>query len=342
MPQRPRQSRMDSISHSPSLMKSSSFFQLLQTTRRRVSRPVVAGCCALGCVLMLASTPQARASNKDLIELQTQVEQLQSMLLTMQQSEESHLGALTNMVQQTASSMSKISTQLDAMQKASQGVQDASGGKLDQVSGQLQSLNDSVDELRARLDTIQKALDGLQQQQQSLQAGQVTQTPNGLSGTMIGPAGNGGAPNATGQPPVPQAPPVDQLYQSALGDYNAAKYNLANQEFGDVIKDYPQNDLAGNAQFYQAEIAYREGDYQTAVTDYSAMLAQYPGNNKAPAAMLRKGQSQIALGQKAEGIHELRALVQRYPQTPEAVQARSKLNAMGAATLAKPKAGHSN
>jgi TolA-binding protein len=37
----------------------------------------------------------------------------------------------------------------------------------------------------------------------------------------------------------------------------------------------------------------------------------------------------IQLNQKDAGAHELRSLIQRYPQTPEAVQARSKLNAMG-------------
>jgi TolA-binding protein len=35
------------------------------------------------------------------------------------------------------------------------------------------------------------------------------------------------------------------------------------------------------------------------------------------------------LKQNDSGVHELRSLIQRYPQTPEASQARSKLNAMG-------------
>jgi TolA-binding protein len=37
----------------------------------------------------------------------------------------------------------------------------------------------------------------------------------------------------------------------------------------------------------------------------------------------------LQLNQKDAGIHELRSLIQRYPQTPEALQARSKLNALG-------------
>lgn len=312
---------------------------VFRSPARAMRRPAVYILSALACVILFMEAPQAFASNKDIIELQTEVQQLQAMLLTMQQSEEAHLGALTNMLQQTTSSVAKISTQLDAMQKSMQTTQGTNSGKIDQISGQVQSLNDSVDELRARLDKLQKTLDTLQQQSQSLQAGQSSQIPGGVVGPAAADTTSGmSAPNETAQPPSPQAPPLNQLYQSALRDYNAAKYNLANQEFGDVIKFYPQNDLAGNAQFYQAEIAYRQGDYQNAIQGYSTLLSQYPGSNKAPAAILRKGESLLSLGQKDAAIHQFRALIQRYPQTPEAVQARNKLDTIA---QPKPQAGHS-
>ena len=95
------------------------------------------------------------------------------------------------------------------------------------------------------------------------------------------PAQPGGAPPPAGSMPVNQgpggqamapcarrrlqAPPVDQLYQSALRDYNSAKYSIAASEFGDVIHYYPQDALAGNAQFYLGEINYRQGKYPAAV-----------------------------------------------------------------------------
>ena len=282
--------------------------------------------------LLLPAQP-ARATNKDIIELQTEVQQLQSMLLTIQQSQEEHMGMLTNMLQQSNASVAKMAAQVDAMQKSMQSVQESSSGKIDQISGQMQSLNDSIDEFRARLDKVQKALDALQQQQQSLQAGQAT------NGGV--PAAQDGSNPGGSSPAAPQAPPLDQLYQSALGDYNAAKYNLASQEFGDVIKFYPQNDLAGNALFYQAEIAYRQGSYQNAIEGYSSLLLQYPGNAKAPAAMLRQGQCLLALGKRDAAIHQFHALIQRYPKSPEAVQAHSKLDAIAAHTpQPKPQAGH--
>ena len=140
--------------------------------------------------------------------------------------------------------------------------------------------------------------------------------------------------NDSGNP----APPLQQTYQAALRDYNSAKYELSNSEFGDVIKYYPQDDLAGNAHFYMGEIAYRQGKYAQAGKQYDVVLEQFAGNPKAPAAQLRKGESLLETQQREAGAQELRSLIQRYPQTPEAAEARSKLNGMGIRITPKPTA----
>src|SRR5205823_4437268 len=84
--------------------------------------------------------------------------------------------------------------------------------------------------------------------------------------------------------------------QNALRDYNAAKYDLASQEFTDYIKYYPNTDLAGNSHFYLADIEFREGKYQQAVKDYDQVLQNFPDGNKAAAAELKKGFALIELG----------------------------------------------
>ena len=82
----------------------------------------------------------------------------------------------------------------------------------------------------------------------------------------------GGAPPATGAPATDvgnAAPPADVLYNNALRDYNSGKYDLSSQEFGDYIKYYSNTDLAANAQFYLADIEYRQGNFEAAVKDLS-------------------------------------------------------------------------
>ena len=125
------------------------------------------------------------------------------------------------------------------------------------------------------------------------------------------------------------APPADDLYKTALGDYMSAKYALASSEFGDVVKNYPDNPLAGNSYYYQAEIDYRGGRYAAAIKSYDSVLQQYPDSNKVPVSHLHKGMALIALNQKDAGVREFRTLIQRFPNSPEAMQARSKLSGMG-------------
>jgi tol-pal system protein YbgF len=146
------------------------------------------------------------------------------------------------------------------------------------------------------------------------------------------PAGSPASPVAGlpgGVPAAVQIPPLQETYQAGVRDYNAAKYEVAAGEFQDVLHYYPLDDLAGTAQFYLGEIAYRQQNYSDAIKAYNAVLEGFSGSPKAPAAQLRKGLALLQMNKKDAGIHELRLLIQRHPQTPEAAQARAKLNNLG-------------
>jgi tol-pal system protein YbgF len=149
----------------------------------------------------------------------------------------------------------------------------------------------------------------------------------------VTPAANSATPPADGSaaavPAASQAPPLKETFQAAVRDYNAAKYEIAAGEFRDVIQYYPLDELAGTAQFYLGEIAFKQNKLSEAVKAYNAVLEGFPGNQKAPAAQLRKGTALLQMNEKEAGIQELRKLIKRHPQTPEATQARTKLNAMG-------------
>jgi tol-pal system protein YbgF len=129
------------------------------------------------------------------------------------------------------------------------------------------------------------------------------------------------------------------LYNNALRDYNSARYDLSLSQFQDYLKYYPTTDLAGNAQFYIADMEYRSGNFEAAAADYDKVIEQFPGGNKTAAAQLKKGYSLLELGQRDAGIRELKALIQRYPHAPEAIQARERLNKLGA-SKARPAATH--
>jgi tol-pal system protein YbgF len=298
-------------------------------------------------ILLLSITalpPRAHAVAKEIIELQTQVSQLQDMISQMKQSNDERMGVLLHMMQQNTDSITRVTTQVGAIQQAM-----SSQNENQQLSGQMQALNDSVDELKTRIGKLDATLQSMQAQLQNVQnpsttgpmqpAGPAPSGPNGMADNAP-PAGNLAPSQGPASNGANSAPPLQQTYQAALRDYNSAKYELSNSEFGDVVKYYPQDDLTGNAHFYMGEIAYRQGKYPQAVKQYDVVLEQFAGNPKAPAAQLRKGESLLQIQQRDAGAEELRSLIQRYPQTPEAAEARSKLNGMGIRINPKPTAYH--
>ena len=135
------------------------------------------------------------------------------------------------------------------------------------------------------------------------------------------------------------APPPDVLYNNALRDYQAGKNDLAAQEFADYVKYYPNTDLAGNSNFYLADIQFRQGNYQAAAKSYDVVLQSFPDGTKAASAELKKGLALIELGQQEDGIAALRHVIQRYPKSNEALQARERLRKLGVASRRDPRPG---
>src|SRR6202140_3751584 len=268
-------------------------------------------------VLLIAfceTVTPAWGANKEMVELLTRVQALQDQMTQMQSSFNERMGVMKSLVDQNTDSTNKVAASITALQGSLEKLQNDNGTKVDQLSGQIQSLNDSLDELKARLAKVSKQLEDMQAAQQSVAAGQAAQQAQ--------------------QQALAQAPPPDVLYNNALRDYNAGKNDLAKQEFSDYVKFYPNTDLAGNAYFYLAEIAYKEGNFQEAVTNYDQVLQNFPTGNKAPSADLKKGFALIELGKKDEGVTELRHVIQRYPRSNEALQAKDRLRKLGVSTTA--------
>jgi tol-pal system protein YbgF len=285
--------------------------------------------------MVLASAPRpAHAASKEIIELQTQVQQLLDMMQRLQSTMDTKFGVLQHLVEQTADNSNQMSAAVNTLQQKINAQTEAGGGKLDTVSGQVQSLNDSVDELKSRIAKLDKSVQDLKAQLQNIQSSPGGSMPMAQSPPQSpGNAPQESAPGAMAQAPdvqtSTQAPPLAETFQAGVRDYNAARYDVAAGEFQDVLHFYPMDELAGQAQFYLGEIAYRQLNYAEAVKAFNAVLEAFPGSPKAPAAQLRKGFALLQMNKKDAGVNELRQLIKRHPQTPEAAQARTKLNGMG-------------
>ena len=279
-----------------------------------MNRHRISAVLALFLVLSLAAGPVSGAS-KEMVQLQTQVQQLQEQMTAMQRSFDERMGVMKNLVEQNTDAVNKVATALNGLQTTLAKQQGDSGSKVDQVSGQVQALNDTMDEIKVRLSKVTKQLEDMQAAQQSLGAQQAQQQAQ--------------------QQAMAAAPPPDVLYNNAVRDYNGGKNDLALQECSDYIKFYPNTDLAGNCYFYLGEIQFKQANYQQAAQSYDQVLQNFPSGNKAASAQLKKGFALIELGKQDDGVTELRRLIQRYPHSPEALQARDRLRKLGVSTTGK-------
>lgn len=245
-----------------------------------------------------------------MIQLQTQVDQLQQQMTQMKQSFDERMGVMRNLLEQNTDAANKVKAAIDGLQQSLSKQQTDRAAQVDQISGQIQALNDTMDELKVRLAKLTKSLEDMQAAQQSMAAQQAQAQQQAQA--------------------MAQAPPPDVLYNNALRDFNGGNNEVATQEFSDYTKFYPNTDLAGNAYFYLAEIAYKAGDYKKAVTNYDLVLQNFPSGNKAASAELKKGFALIEMGNQDDGVQALKHVIQRYPRTTEATQARDRLRKLGA------------
>ena len=119
---------------------------------------------------ILALSPvRAHAASKEIIALQTQVQQLLDMMQRLQSTLDTRFSVMQHLVEQTADNANQMSQTVNALQQKINQQSEGLSGKIDTASGQVQSLNDSVDELKTRIAKLDKSIQDLQGQLQNIQ-----------------------------------------------------------------------------------------------------------------------------------------------------------------------------
>jgi tol-pal system protein YbgF len=276
----------------------------------------------------------AGAVAREIIELQTGVNQLIQGQQSMQTAITQNDAVERTLIQQSLDSVTKLDVTMAAVQKSTQDFSAASGARLDTMGTQVQGLSDNVADLQARLGKLDQKLTDIQNTLQNVDSKLAAPAPPPAAPTANVPAPAPGMPSAPAMasPMASSAPPAsaDVLYSNGLRDINGKHYDLATQEFQDYLKYYSDTDLASNAQFYLGEINFMQGQFQPALESYNKVIENYPKSFKTASARMRKGFCLAELGQKAAAVRELRTVVRQYPGTDEAKRSAAKLREMGA------------
>jgi tol-pal system protein YbgF len=133
-------------------------------------------------------------------------------------------------------------------------------------------------------------------------------------------------------PPTPsgEAPPqieseAVELFQTALTQFNLRNYTTARLAFNQLISQYPNSELAPEAQYKLAEILVAQNNLTDALPAFEQVGRLYPTAPKAAEAALQVGLIHLQQGRQRDARQSLQKVVDSYPGTQAAETAQQKL-----------------
>ena len=140
-------------------------------------------------------------------------------------------------------------------------------------------------------------------------------------------------PNAEAAPPATvdagavQDLPTDNaaaLYDAAFQALREQKYDRAEQGFKSFMAKFPNDQLAGNAQYWLGETYYVRGNYAEAAKSFAQGYQKYPKSSKAPDNLLKLGLSLSQQNKKQEACITLQQLGKQYNNAAEVIKQRAQ------------------
>lgn len=118
--------------------------------------------------------------------------------------------------------------------------------------------------------------------------------------------------------PVPAAPGPAQLLSLGRQQYAQRSYSTARAAFEELLRTYPESDLAPDAQLFIGECWTAEGNAAAADAAYNAVVSKYPQSPRAPNALYKLALSQAKQGKRSEARIFMEQVKRQYPQSDEA------------------------
>ena len=124
------------------------------------------------------------------------------------------------------------------------------------------------------------------------------------------------------------SPGMGNMYKGAYEAFEKGDVEGARRRFEAFLKQYPNTELSGHAQFWIGETYYQKKDFEKAILEYEKAITKYPEGSKVPAALYKQGLAFLELGDRANARNLFKRVIDRYPRSEQAEMAKKKLDAM--------------
>jgi tol-pal system protein YbgF len=82
---------------------------------------------------------------------------------------------------------------------------------------------------------------------------------------------------------------IEKLFEIAMGDFNAGRYDLAVSGFQDLAKQFPESPFAMEAEYWIAEAYFAKKEYDKAEKEYFEFIKKHTDGSKSCAAFYKLG-----------------------------------------------------
>ena len=137
------------------------------------------------------------------------------------------------------------------------------------------------------------------------------------------------APASPPAPPVDDAPPAEELYRIGRDQLTRGGNAAARSALSDLLKRYPDSELAPDAQFLIGESYAAESKIPPADSAYARVVSKYPDSPRAPTALYKRGVMAQTARRTTTAKRLYNELIQKYPSSDEAELARERLRVLG-------------
>ncbi len=144
---------------------------------------------------------------------------------------------------------------------------------------------------------------------------------SGTAGAALAAPAPDAAPHQQAAAPaaLPTGTPIEQ-YQYAFGLLRQAKYPDAETAFKAFMQRFPNDQLAGSAQYWLGETYYVRQQYKDAATAFAFGYQKYPKSGKGADYLLKLGMSLGSLGQKQDACSAFQRLDRDFPTASGAIK----------------------
>ena len=202
---------------------------------------------------------------------------------------------------------------------------DQQNAELARLRGQLEVLANENQQIQKRQRDFYLDLDS---RLKSLEGGGKAAPATSDTGAPPGSAGAGNAAVAA----APTRAPSREDQANELKKYDLASnlfrrndFAAAIEAFRGFLKDYPQSQLASNAQYWIGISYANLKDYRNALAAQEQVVVKHPQSPKAPDALLAIAAIQAEQGDTGSARNTLEDIIARFPSSEAAGKARTRL-----------------